>query len=36
VAIPGATRVSQAEEAAGAMTFRLSDAELARLDELSK
>ncbi len=35
VAIPGATRVSQAEESAGAMHFRLSDAELARLDEAS-
>ena len=35
VTIPGATRVSQAEEAAGAMTFRLTEAELSRLDELS-
>jgi aryl-alcohol dehydrogenase-like predicted oxidoreductase len=36
VAIPGATKVGQAQEAAGAMNFRLSDAELARLDELSR
>jgi aryl-alcohol dehydrogenase-like predicted oxidoreductase len=36
VTIPGATRASQAEEAAGAMNFRLSDEELARLDELSR
>lgn len=36
VAIPGATRASQAAESAGAMRFRLSDAELARLDELSR
>lgn len=35
VAIPGATKVCQAEESAGAMKFRLSDDELARLDELS-
>ncbi len=36
VAIPGATRISQAEENVGAMKFRLSDEELARLDELSR
>jgi aryl-alcohol dehydrogenase-like predicted oxidoreductase len=36
VTIPGVTRVRQAEEAAGAMTFRLSDSELARLDESSR
>jgi aryl-alcohol dehydrogenase-like predicted oxidoreductase len=36
VAIPGATRVCQAEESAGAMKFRLSDEELARLDEVSR
>ena len=35
VTIPGATRVRQAEEAAGAMNFRLSDDEMARLDEVS-
>ncbi len=36
VAIPGATRVHQAQESAGAMRFRLSEDELARLDELSR
>jgi aryl-alcohol dehydrogenase-like predicted oxidoreductase len=36
VTIPGATRVSQAQEAAGAMKFHLSGAEMARLDELSR
>ena len=36
VTIPGATRVEQAEESAGAMHFRLSDDELNRLDELSR
>ena len=36
VTIPGATKVRQAEEAAGAMHFRLSDAELGQLDELSR
>ena len=36
VTIPGATKVKQAVEAAGAMQFRLSEAELAQLDELSK
>jgi aryl-alcohol dehydrogenase-like predicted oxidoreductase len=35
VTIPGATKVSQAQEAAGAMHFRLTDEELARLDEIS-
>ncbi|MGB8214363.1 MAG: aldo/keto reductase [Anaerolineales bacterium] len=35
VTIPGATKVRQAEESAGAMKFRLSDNELARLDEAS-
>ena len=35
VAIPGASKVSQAEEAAGAMRFRLSDEEMARLDQAS-
>jgi aryl-alcohol dehydrogenase-like predicted oxidoreductase len=34
VCIPGATSVEQAEENAGAMGFRLSDAEMKRLDEL--
>ncbi|MBE3119173.1 MAG: aldo/keto reductase, partial [Candidatus Atribacteria bacterium] len=33
VTIPGATKVRQAEESAGAMKFRLSDDEMARLDE---
>lgn len=36
VTIPGATNVRHAEESAGAMTFRLSDAELGRLDDLSR
>jgi aryl-alcohol dehydrogenase-like predicted oxidoreductase len=36
VTIPGATRVSQAEESAGAMKFQLSDEEMARLDEVSR
>ena len=36
VTIPGATKVRQAEESAGAMKFRLSDDELARLDEVSR
>jgi len=35
VTIPGATKSHQAAEAAGAMKFRLSEAELAKLDELS-
>jgi aryl-alcohol dehydrogenase-like predicted oxidoreductase len=36
VTIPGATKVRQAEESAGAMKFRLSDDEMAQLDELSR
>jgi aryl-alcohol dehydrogenase-like predicted oxidoreductase len=36
VTIPGATKVSQAAEAAGAMKFKLTEVELARLDELSR
>jgi aryl-alcohol dehydrogenase-like predicted oxidoreductase len=36
VTIPGATKASQAAESAAAMKFKLSDAELARLDELSR
>ncbi len=36
VTIPGATKVRQAEESAGAMKFRLSADEMARLDELSR
>jgi aryl-alcohol dehydrogenase-like predicted oxidoreductase len=36
VTIPGATKIHQAEESAGAMHFRLSDDELSRLDELSR
>jgi aryl-alcohol dehydrogenase-like predicted oxidoreductase len=35
VTIPGATKANQAEESAGAMKFRLSETELAQLDELS-
>jgi aryl-alcohol dehydrogenase-like predicted oxidoreductase len=35
VTIPGATKVKQAEEAAGAMKFRLSDEDMARLDVVS-
>lgn len=35
VTIPGATKIHQAEESAGAMTFRLSDEELAQLDRIS-
>ena len=35
VTIPGATKVHQAQESAGAMTFRLSDEELTQLDRLS-
>ncbi len=35
VTIPGATRVSQAEESAGTMKFKLSDEDIARLNELS-
>jgi aryl-alcohol dehydrogenase-like predicted oxidoreductase len=36
VAIPGATRAQQASDNAAAMYFKLSDAELARLDEVSR
>jgi aryl-alcohol dehydrogenase-like predicted oxidoreductase len=36
VTIPGATKAEQAAENAAAMRFRLSDSELARLDELSR
>jgi aryl-alcohol dehydrogenase-like predicted oxidoreductase len=36
VAIPAATKVNQAEQNAAAMHFRLADAELARLDEMSR
>lgn len=36
VTIPGVTKVSQAVESAGAMKFKLSGDELARLDEISK
>jgi aryl-alcohol dehydrogenase-like predicted oxidoreductase len=36
VAIPGASRPSQAEQSAAAMGFRLTEKELARLDELSR
>ena len=36
VTIPGATKTQQAADNAGAMQFRLSDAELAQLDELSR
>jgi aryl-alcohol dehydrogenase-like predicted oxidoreductase len=35
VTIPGATKVSQAEESAGAMKFQLSKEDLIRLDEVS-
>jgi aryl-alcohol dehydrogenase-like predicted oxidoreductase len=36
VAIPGASRPHHAEEAAGAMRFRLTDEEMSRLDGLSR
>jgi aryl-alcohol dehydrogenase-like predicted oxidoreductase len=36
VAIPGASKVHQAAESAGAMEFKLSEEELAKLDELSQ
>ncbi len=36
VAIPGATKMEHARQSAGAMKFKLTDNELARLDELSK
>jgi aryl-alcohol dehydrogenase-like predicted oxidoreductase len=35
VTIPGATKSYQAEESAGALKFRLSEDEMAQLDELS-
>ncbi len=36
VTIPGVTKISQAVESSGAMKFKLSGDELARLDEISK
>jgi aryl-alcohol dehydrogenase-like predicted oxidoreductase len=36
VAIPGATKAEQAAENAAAMRFRLSESEMARLDQLSR
>ncbi len=36
VAIPGATKPGQAEQSAGSMAVKLSDKELARIDELSR
>ena len=36
VTIPGASKPYQAQEAAGAMAFRLNDGEMARLDELTR
>ena len=36
VAIPGASKVNQAAESAGAMQFKLSDEEIAKLDKLSR
>lgn len=36
VAIPGATRAEHAKENCAAMTFRLTDAQMARINELSK
>jgi aryl-alcohol dehydrogenase-like predicted oxidoreductase len=36
VAIPGASKVKQAEENAGVMNFKLTSDEMARLDELSR
>jgi aryl-alcohol dehydrogenase-like predicted oxidoreductase len=36
VAIPGATKVHQARESAGAMQFRLSAHDIAQLNELSR
>ena len=36
VAIPGASKVKHAEESAGALSFSLSDEEMARLDKLSR
>ena len=36
VAIPGASKAHQARDSAAAMAFRLSDEEMARLDEVSR
>jgi aryl-alcohol dehydrogenase-like predicted oxidoreductase len=36
VAIPGASKVYQAQEAAGVMNFKLTDTELTRIDEVSQ
>ncbi|TFH32648.1 MAG: aldo/keto reductase, partial [Anaerolineales bacterium] len=36
LAIPGASKVHQAQEAAGAMRFRLDQADMARLNEVSR
>jgi aryl-alcohol dehydrogenase-like predicted oxidoreductase len=36
VAIPGATKTAQAEQSAASMGVRLTDKELARIDELSR
>lgn len=36
VAIPGATKAAQAEQSAGSMAVRLTEKELARIDELSR
>jgi len=36
VAIPGASKVHHAEQSAGAIKFRLSDVEMARLDEFTR
>ena len=36
VVIPGASKIRHAEQNVGAMTFTLSDAELSRIDNLSK
>jgi len=36
VTIPGATKIFQAKESAAAMNFRLSDDEMARLDDVSR
>jgi aryl-alcohol dehydrogenase-like predicted oxidoreductase len=36
IAIPGATKAAQAEQSAGSMAVRLTDKELARIDELSQ
>ena len=36
VTIPGATKVQQAQESAAAQRFKLTEAEMARLDELSR